>query len=165
MLQVESAWFIRRPPQIIRINATLPAINEGETKDRHAGFFIRKWQVFSIVAFEARQSALKPVYLFSLQQDALSLLCNQLTAPHARGLVGRRDTESKFDLFRATFFGCCASAMTANATSATAISNDDAAAFFIAHLVLATVFITDSDAEKSVYLQQKENQIRRGGKG
>jgi hypothetical protein len=38
---------------------------------------------------------------------------------------------------RKTFFGCCASTITANATSATAISNDNAATFFIAHLVLA----------------------------
>ncbi|HYT57804.1 MAG TPA: hypothetical protein VEQ38_24105, partial [Verrucomicrobiae bacterium] len=62
------------------------------------------------------------------------------------------------------FFGCCASAMTATASSIIAHRIDDAAAFFIAHLILA-VFITDTEAEKSVIYPQKENQIHRGKKG
>src|SRR5215510_1470974 len=47
------------------------------------------------------------------------------------------------------FFGCCASTMTANASSITAHKIDGTAAFFIAHLVWA-LFITPIAIKKSV---------------
>src|SRR4030095_3833469 len=50
---------------------------------------------------------------------------------------------------RETFFGCCASAVTATASSITAIRIDDTPAFFIAHLIL-DVLITRTEIKESV---------------
>jgi hypothetical protein len=49
---------------------------------------------------------------------------------------------------RGTFFGCCASAMTANPSSITATRIDGVAAFFIAHLVSSVIYHADRDKGK-----------------
>src|SRR6476619_6670819 len=49
---------------------------------------------------------------------------------------------------RGTFFGCCASAMTATASNTTATRIDGTAAFFIAHLDSSVIYHADRDKEK-----------------
>ena len=49
---------------------------------------------------------------------------------------------------RGIFFGCCASAMTATATSTTATRIDGTAAFFIAHLISSVMYHVERDKGK-----------------
>jgi hypothetical protein len=56
---------------------------------------------------------------------------------------------------RGTFFGCCAAAMTATASSTTALRIDARQAFFIAHPVLDVTYHADGNKEKVIYGERR----------
>ena len=59
---------------------------------------------------------------------------------------------------RGTFFGCCASAMTATASITTATRIDGTAAFFITHLVSSVIYHAYGSKEKR-YLRLKGERV------
>jgi hypothetical protein len=83
-----------------------------------------------------------PLRISVLDGDVLSFYVAKL-AQASRSPSARAESvaASVFDRYpiSGTFFGCCASAMTATASITTATRIDDHPALFIAHLVLETI--------------------------